>query len=324
MRLPFFDYHAPYAAEEVVKILKEEGPDAHIVAGGTDLYPNMKRRQHPVKTVVSLRHVDELKSHAWNGGLEVGANTTLRELERDTRLKETLPALWTAVESISTPLLRNMGTLGGNVMLDTRCYYINQNYEWRRTINHCLKCGGDTCWTAPGSKKCWAVNSSDTVPVLMAMGATLRLLGPDGAREVACADMYDVEDGREWLRRKPGELLTAIRVPDQGDACSVYLKLRRRGTFDFPVLGVAARIERDGDTVKSADLILNAVGPAPIRCTAAEQALVGSKLDDETIAEAVAQSSKAAKPLDNTDYMPSWRKRMVKVYVKRALEALRP
>ena len=323
MRLPKFAYRAPKTAAEVVKILQEEGPSAHVVAGGTDLYPNMKRRQHEPKTVVSLRHVDELRGAWWNGGLKIGPNTTLRALEHDDRLKQTLPALWTAIESISTPLLRNMGTIGGNVMLDTRCLYLNQNYEWRRTINHCLKCGGDTCWTAPGGSDCWAVNSSDSVPVLIAMGARFTLLGPDGEREIPAEAMYAITDGREWLTRRPGELLTGITVPNQGNARGVYLKMRRRNTFDFPVLGVAARIEFEGTKVKSADLLLNAVGPAPVRCKESEQALIGHELEADTIAEAVALSTRAAKPLDNTDHMPSWRKKMVRVFVKRALEQLR-
>ncbi len=322
MRLPKFRYRAPRTAEEVVAILRGEGPAAQIVAGGTDLYPNMKRRQVEPKTVVSLRHVEGLRGVSMNGDVRIGANMTLRALERDAGIRERLPALWTAVESISTPLLRNMGTIGGNVCLDTRCFYLNQNYEWRRTINHCLKCSGDTCWTAPGGTKCWAVNSSDTVPVLIAMGAKLHLSGPDGERVLDAADMFDIEDGREWLTRRPDELLTAIVVPDQGGAKSSYRKLRRRGTFDFPVLGVAARIEQDGGTVTKADIILNAVGPAPLRCTEAEQALAGGPLDADTIAAAADLAPRAARPLDNTDHMPSWRKKMISVFVRRALEEL--
>jgi len=158
---------------------------------------------------------------------------------------------------------------------------------------------------------------------MMALDARYRLLGPDGVREISAADMYDVTDGRDWLRRKPGELMTGILIPNQGNARSVYLKLRRRGTFDFPVLGVAARIEEDGGVITRAALILNAVGPAPVRCRESEAALVGQKLNDETIAAAVALAPKTAKPLDNTDHMPSWRKKMVSVYARRALEALK-
>ena len=325
MRLPTFTYHAPRNAAEVVKILGTEGPAAQIVAGGTDLYPNMKRRQREPKTVVSLRRIAGLKNILWedDGTLHLGANTTLREIERDARIKGQLPGLWQSVVSISTPVLRNMGTIGGNACLDTRCFYLNQNYEWRRTINHCLKCGGDTCWTAPGSETCWAVNSADTVPVLIALGAKLRLLGLEGEREIDAADMYAVTDGREWLTRKPDELLTEIVIPPQGAARSSYLKLRRRDSFDFPVLGVAANVECEKGKVTRASIVLNAVGPAPVICEAAANALIGYELKDETIHEAMLLAPKAAKPLDNTDHMPSYCKKMIKVFVKRALEAVR-
>ncbi|MHC4338639.1 MAG: FAD binding domain-containing protein [Planctomycetota bacterium] len=325
MRLPPFTYRAPESSEEVVQILAGEGPAAQVVAGGTDLFPNMKRRQHLPRTVISLRHVDALKGIEWreDGSVWIGAGETLRALERDERLKQRLPALWDAVVSISTPILRNMGTIGGNLCLDTRCYYLNQNFEWRRAINHCLKCGGDTCWTAPGSEKCWAVNSSDGVPVMIAMGAKFALLGPDGEREVSAAEMYDIGDGREWLTRRPGELMTSIEIPAQKGAKSVYLKLRRREAFDFPVLGVAVRMEKKKGRVEHSAIVLNAVGPAPVRCSAAEIVLKGTKLSDETIHEATLQALRTAKPLDNTDHMPSWRRKMVRVYVRRALEALR-
>ena len=154
------------------------------------------------------------------------------------------------------------------------------------------------------------------------LGARFRLLGPDGAREIDAADMYTVHDGREWLTRRPDELLTDIVIPPQGTAKSTYVKLRRRAAFDFPVLSVAARVVGNGK-VERADLVLNALGPAPIRCPAAEAALVGDRLTDESIAEAADLAPRAARPLDNTDYMPSWRKKMIRVHVQRALEALR-
>ncbi len=323
MRLPTFAYRAPKSVAEVTKILREEGPQATIVAGGTDLFPNMKRRQVEPKTVVSMVNLDSLRGIEWrsDGTLRIGPMETLRALERDERIKAELPALWQAVMSISTPILRNQGTIGGNLNLDTRCFYLNQNYEWRRTINHCLKCTGDTCWTAPGADKCWAVNSSDGVPAMIALGARFVLAGPDGTREVAAADLYNVTDGREWLTRRPDEIMTDILVPPQNGARSVYLKLRKRDSFDFPVLGVAARVQGNG-TVDAADIILNAVGPAPIRCVESEQALIGYALKDETIDEAKALATRAAKPLDNTDLMPSYRKKMIRVFVGRALQAL--
>jgi 4-hydroxybenzoyl-CoA reductase subunit beta len=325
MRLPPFRYHAPETAAGIAAILRGEGPSAAVVAGGTDIYPNMKRRNQVPKTLVSLRNATSLRGIEWrrDGGLRIGPGESLRSLERDASVRARLPALHEAIESISTPVLRNMGTIGGNLCLDTRCNYYDQNEEWRRAIRNCLKCGGDTCWTAPGGDACWAVNSSDSVPVLMALGASVRLLSADGEREITARDLYAVTDGREWLTRKPDEVMTDIYIPPQGTARSVYRKLRRRAAFDFPVLGVAARVDLDGKAVRRADIVLNAVGPAPLRCHDAEKALLGRPLDDESIARAADLAGAAAKPLDNTDTMPSYRKRMIPVFVRRALAALK-
>jgi len=325
MRLPRFSYSSPDTPREVVSILAQEGPAAKVVAGGTDLYPNMKRRQVEPAHVVSLRRVQALRGIDWqsDGALRIGPGETLRSIERDSRLKAELPALAAAVESISTPLLRNMGTIGGNLCLDTRCTYVNQSLEWRRAIHNCLKCKGDTCWTAPGSTKCWAVNSSDCVPVMIALGARYTLLGPYGEREIEAEEFYNVDDGREWLTLRPGELLTSILIPPQQGAKSAYLKLRRRGTFDFPVLGVAVRVAEEAGHVARADILLNAVGPAPVRCTEAENALRGAPLEDEQIEAAADLARKRAKPLQNTDFLANWRKKMVPVFVRRALDTLR-
>lgn len=322
MRLPPFRYFAPKSAADVARILDGEGPDAMIVAGGTDLYPNMKRRIQTPGTLVSLRHVAELKGVTANGSVGIGAGQTLRALERDESLKARLPALWTAVQSISTPLLRNMGTIGGNVCLDTRCNYYNQSWEWRRAINFCMKCEGDTCWVAPSSPTCWAVNSSDTVPVLLALDARVTLVSVAGERELPIAALFGI-DGIEYLTKRKDELLTRIDIPDQGAARSVYRKVRRRGSFDFPVAAVAARVELDGDVVKQASIVLNAVGPAPVVCEDAAAVIVGQRLTDDLIDEAAALAGRKAKPLDNTDQVSMWRKKVVRVEVKRALLSLR-
>ena len=322
MRLPPFRYFAPTSAVEVARILAGEGPDAQVVAGGTDLYPNMKRRIQTPGTLVSLRHVSELKGVAANGSVTLGAGETLRALERNELLKACLPALWTAVQSISTPLLRNMGTIGGNVCLDTRCNYYNQSWEWRRAIDFCKKCDGETCWVAPSSPICWAVNSSDSVPVLVALDARVTLLSASGERELPIVEFFG-SDGIDYLTKRPDELLTKIDIPDQGEARSVYRKVRRRGSFDFPVAGVAARLSFDGDVVKDATIVLNAVGPQPVVCEDAVAKIVGQRLTDDLIDEAAAVAGRSAKPLDNTDHVSMWRKKVVRVEVKRALHSLR-
>ena len=323
MRLPPFRWHAPKDLAEVVRILAGEGPAARVVAGGTDLFPNMKRRHQKASTLVGLAGVEGFSgvTSTPEGDVVIGAGTTLRALERDAAAARLAPALVEAVATISTPVLRNMGTIGGNVCLDTRCNYYNQTWEWRRAIDFCMKCDGTTCWVAPSSPRCWAVNSSDGVPALIALGARARLVGPDGEREVPVGDLFR-DDGIEYLSKRPDEVLASFIVPAQGDAVSTYRKVRRRGAFDFPVAGVAVRLRRDGDRVAEVAIVVNGVGSSPIRCTAAEELLVGEVPDADRIAAAAAAAWKPARPLDNTDHEHSWRKRMVRVETKRALEAL--
>ena len=325
MRLPPFRYSAPGTAREAARILAGEGPDAMPVAGGTDLYPNMKRRHQTPRTVVSLHRVAGLRGidGAPETGIRIGAATSLAEIVRDETIRAAHPAVWKAVRSISTPALRNMGTIGGNLCLDTRCNYYDQSEEWRRSIHYCLKCNGDTCWVAPSSARCLAVQSSDSAPVMVALGAKIRLLGPDGERTIDAAELYG-EDGIAYLAKRRDELLLDVTLPATNGWSATYWKLRRRGAFDFPVLGVAAWVARDGaGVVTDARLVLGAVESFPIRVTAAEAKLVGTKLDDTAITAAAKLASKVARPFDNTDYEVRWRKAMAEKYVRGALTELR-
>jgi 4-hydroxybenzoyl-CoA reductase subunit beta len=324
MRLPPFRYVAPSTIEEAANVLSAEGTSARLVAGGTDLWPNMKRRQDKPLTIVAVARIPALQGATWaeDGSLTMGAATTLRALERDPRLAGDLPALDTAVRSISTPLLRNMGTIGGNVCLDTRCNYLDQTWEWRRTVDFCMKCEGEICWTAPGSDRCWAVCSSDSVPVLVALGARIELVSTAGAREIPIAELFR-DDGIDWLTKRPDEVITRITVPAQGSARSAYRKVRRRGAFDFPVAGVAVRLEMKKDVVEDARIVLNGVGSAPFVCEQAAETLRGKTLADEVIAEASRLATKPAKALDNTDHEHAWRRKMIAVETRRALESLR-
>ncbi|HYE66727.1 MAG TPA: FAD binding domain-containing protein, partial [Pyrinomonadaceae bacterium] len=221
-----------------------------------------------------------------------------------------------------TPILRNMGTIGGNLLLDTRCNYYDQNYEWRRGINFCLKKDGDVCWVAPGSSKCWAVQSSDLVPLMVAMGAKVRLASTLGERVVDAAGLYN-NDGIDYLHKRPDELLVDIQLPPVNGWRAVYQKLRRRAAFDFPVLGVAAalNIGEDG-SVLDAKLVLGGVAPAPLEIKEAEEILIGQPLDRERIRAAAEAGYLKARPLDNTDFLMNWRKQMARTYVVRALEEL--
>jgi len=323
MRLPWFDYRAPRSVDEVARILAGEGAGAMLVAGGTDLLPNMKRRHQSPSTLVALRGVADLKSVANGAGLRLGAGLTLNEIVKSPAVRARYTGLWQAAAQVATPQLRNMGTLGGNVCLDTRCTYYNQNHEWREAIDFCLKKDGEICWVATASKRCVAVSSTDTAPALIALDARLRLASLAGEREVAIADLYR-NDGIDYLTRKPDEVLTAVLLPESTGWRSSYWKLRRRGAFDFPVLGVAAaaRLASDG-TVEEARLALGAAASRPFLVDKAGEFLKGKRLTDEVIAEAGTLVASRAKPMDNTDLDLYWRKDVASAFAGYALREVR-
>jgi 4-hydroxybenzoyl-CoA reductase subunit beta len=311
MRLPWFEHRAPKTLDEAARILAGEGTDAMLIAGGTDLLPNMKRRHQAPKVLVSVKNLLKTNGHA------LGAGTTLTEIVR----KSELPAgLRQAAHQVATVHLRNMGTIGGNLCLDTRCNYYNQNYEWRKAIDFCLKKDGDICWVATASKRCVAASSTDCAPALMALGAKVKLVSVAGEREVALEDFYN-NDGIDYLRRRPDEILTEIRVPT--GYRSTYWKLRRRGAFDFPVLGVGAAIRFSGDTVDDARIALGAVASRPFLVEKANAFLKGKKLSDEVIEEASRLVASRAKPMDNTDLDLYWRKDVSGRFATYALRELR-
>jgi 4-hydroxybenzoyl-CoA reductase subunit beta len=323
MRLPPFRYLAPVSVTDAVKLMADHGPEAMLVAGGTDLYPNMKRRQFEPSVLVGLRGVRDLTGvrPAASGGLAIGAGTTLTAVSRHAQVRGRYDALATAAGVVSTPQLRNMGTLGGNVCVDTRCNYYNQSYQWRKAVNFCMKKDGEICLVAPGSSRCWAVSSSDTAPVLWSLGASVRLAGPGGERTIPISALYR-DDGIQYLAKQPGDIVSEIVLPPADGLRSVYLKLRRRGSFDFPVLGVAAAVRMDGETVREACIVLGAVASLPREAGAASALLVGQRLTPELIERAAEAAYRPAKPLDNTDFGHPYRKKMTRVFVARALRRL--
>ncbi len=326
MRLPLFHYYAPESVDEVVRILDGE-ENAMIMAGGTDLLPNMKRRQQQPRSVVGLRRVAALKNTRFNaaaspGGASLGAGLTITEIVEHPEVRSRYPALWQAASLIATPQIRNMGTLGGNLCLDTRCNYYDQNYEWRKAIDFCMKKDGNICWVATGSPKCLAVSSTDTAPALIALGASVRLVSQSSERQVALKDLYR-KDGIDYLSRRPGELLTEVLLEPSIGWQSTYWKLRRRGSFDFPVLSVGAAAKIVGGIVENARIIVGSAASCPLEARDAQSFLRGKNLSDEVIEAAAAQTARLAKPLDNTDFDMGWRKKFTQKLATHALQELR-
>lgn len=338
MRVPTFKYLAPRTITEAAAALRSAGPEGMLLAGGTDLLPNMKRRQQTPKVVIGLRGVQELKASLSkpDGGVTLGAGLTLVEVVKSRLLMSSgtslaYRALTSAAGKVATPHIQAMGTLGGNLCLDTRCNYYDQNYEWRKAISFCKKApDGEarrdvthgTCWVAPSSPRCWAVSSTDTAPTLVALGATVTLVSVDGQRTIPVLQLFK-NDGMDYLAgKRRDEVLSQVHLPALEGWRSTYWKLRRRGSFDFPVLSVAAAVRLGpGGVVLDARVALGAVASCPLEVPT--DALVGKPLSDDAIAAFADKAAGPARPLDNTDYHLSWRKRVVREYVTGALRELR-
>jgi 4-hydroxybenzoyl-CoA reductase subunit beta len=351
IRLPSFRYVAPATLAEASGILRDEGVNAMLLAGGTDLLPNMKRRQQQPKVLVSLRRIAELREQRSDKAQRtLGAFTVLEELAGDRALAEAHAAAFRAAAQVATPLIRTQATLGGNLCLDTRCTYYNQGPDWRRAIDFCMKAPsktlgvyhsgdfvggqkgdvdhdgeerGSICWVAPGSPRCWAISSSDTAPALIALGADVELVSHRGARRIPLADLYH-NDGMAYLTKQSDEILTRVFVPHAAGWRSTYWKLRRRDSFDFPVAAVAAAVRLGtGGVVEEARLVLGAVASRPVLCDTAAAGLVGKPLSDEAMQQAAEQAIRFARPMDNADFQLAWRKTTVKSLVTGALRELR-
>jgi 4-hydroxybenzoyl-CoA reductase subunit beta len=322
MRLPSFRYLAPRSIAEAAAHLAENPAGTMLLAGGTDLLPNMKRRQQTPATIVGLRGIRELRDVVNGDGLKIGAGVTLAHLVEDPRIRESYTGLFQAASQIATPHLRNMGTIGGNLCLDTRCTYYDQNYEWRKAIGFCMKKDGGTCWVATSSPTCLAVSSTDTAPMLHALGASVTLVSSRGTRTLPVAELF-ANDGMRYLTRQPDEVLTTIALPARAGWRSAYWKLRRRGSFDFPVAAAAVAARLDGPDVVDIRIVLGAVASRPLESERAASLLRGKRLTDELIAEAAAAASEIAKPMDNTDFELVWRKSMVRALVADALHEIR-
>ncbi|MYI06382.1 MAG: hypothetical protein F4059_03415 [Gemmatimonadetes bacterium] len=345
LRLPPFHYHRPRTVDEAVSLLHEHGPDAMPIAGGTDLMPNMKHRLFTPAHVVSLNGIEAMRGIEVSGAtLRIGALETLHDISTDPLVRRHFTGLATAAGLVAGPQLRNMGTIGGNVCLDTRCTYYNQTEFWRGALGYCLKKDGDICHVTRVGKKCVAAHSADTPPNLIALGATLALAGPTGTREIAAADFF-ITDGIWNTRRASDEILTEIRIPLMGPVSngrgegrdngrlrpnargvhrrSAYCKLRQRNSIDFPLLSVAVAgdFEHDG-TVAGLTGVVSALGARPRVLAGWDEIALGERLGPRVI-EALAERARAqCRPLDNIIVDTEWRRAMVPVQVRRALAEL--
>ena len=324
MNLPAFEVLRPRTLDAAIEALDHYGENARIVAGGTDLIPSMKQRLFAPRVLVDIKRIQDLDFIRLDpdDGLEIGALTSITKLAESSVLARYFPVLREAARTIASPLLRNMGTLGGNLCLDTRCLYYNQSAFWREAIGGCLKKDGCVCHVAPGGQFCWAVFSGDTAPALLALGARVRLEGPRGLREVPLADFY-VNDGMAWLGKARDEIVAGILVPASSAGWrGIYKKLRIRQSIDYPLAGVAAVMLKDGDgACLEARVALTAANPAPKLVRAAEL-LRGKRYDRALVEEVAHDAIRTGKPLRTSASVPEYRRHMLRVFVRRALEEL--
>ena len=320
LRLPRLDYLRPRSVEEATEFAAQN-PGAMFIAGGTDLVPNLKRRQFDVTSLISLNALPNGRRIEGDAkrGVTIGSGATLDELAHHAVLDGPYRALAQSCGSVSTPQVRYMGTLGGNLLVDPRCNYYNQTYSWRKAVGFCMKKDGDICLVARSSPRCWAVSSSDSAPAALALGAEVTLQGVQGIRRIAAAALYR-DDGIDYTTKAADEIITRVELPaPEGRMTSAYWKLRRRPAFDFPILGVAVAIIWDDGVVREARGALGAVGSHPVDITNFLGPLHGQRPADDLIAEVAQSADKPSRPLDNTDLSHYWRKRMSKVYIERAL-----
>ncbi len=341
LRLPKFQYVGARSLEEAVEVLAEHGPKAMVVAGGTDLYPNMKRRMFTPEVLVGLRGVAELHGLSQlhpelrapiptqrpalgspATALRIGACVSLADVAASSEIRQLFPALAAAASLVSTPQLRNMGTIGGNICLDTRCNYYDQSAFWRKALGYCMKLEGDVCRVALASPRCLATFSADTVPALIGYDAEISLVGPEGQRTVALRDLYQM-DGMSWIKMQPGEILVDVGVPDPEGLRATYSKLRDRGSFDFPLAGVFVGVRTDAaGLVDRARIVLTGVYSMPVELTEAQNVLLNNKLEPDVIQAAAEAAYVGARPVDNTGGTIIQRRRTIRVFVRRALEEL--
>jgi 4-hydroxybenzoyl-CoA reductase subunit beta len=324
MSLPSFKLLRPRTIQEAVGLLAKHGNGLQVLAGGTDLLPSMKQRLFSPPYLMDIRGIDEISGiHEQSGaGVEIGALTPLSVIEDSDFIRRKYRVLHEAAKTVASPILRNMGTLGGNICLDTRCVWYNQSLQWRRSCGFCIKKDGDLCHVAPGGKRCWAAFSGDTPPALLCLGAELEIAGPKSFRRVLLKDFY-TNLGEARMKLDPHEMITRIFLPEASASWKgSYMKLRVRGSIDYPLAGVAVAVKQDGGPIEAARVAVTAVNPAPLLVTAAEHALVGKRVDPHVAAVVGELAAKTAKPLTTSALTPEYRREVIKVYAKRAVLAV--
>lgn len=324
MSLPAFKLLRPRTTAEAVALLAQHAGNIRILAGGTDLLPSMQQKLFAPEYLLDIRRVRALcgirpQPH---GGVELGALTPLTDIEHSDVLRQHYPVLPEAAKTVASPVLRNMGTIGGNICLDTRCLWYNQSLQWRKSCAFCIKKDGDLCHVAPGGTRCWAAFSGDTPAALLCLDAEIEIASTSGLRCVKLADFY-TGIGDDYRRLRPDELLTRVFLPASSAGYrGAYRKLRIRGSIDYPLAGVAVALKRSNGHIEDVRVGLTAVNPAPALVSGVTQLLAGRRMTEERAEAAGVLAAQTAKPLTTSALTPEYRREMIRVFTKQAIVSL--
>jgi len=311
----------PRISPDALGLLSEHRAEVRILAGGTDLLPSMRQRLFEPQYVMDLRLLSDLKGiRETEHGVEIGALTTLREIEGSKLLQRDYPVLVEAAKTVASPLIRNMSTIGGNICLDTRCLWYNQSLAWRKSCGFCIKKDGDLCHVAPGGAKCWATFSGDTPPALLCLDAQIEIASASSTRRIPLRDFYTGE-GDAYRNLQPEELVTRVFLPRASAGYrGAYRKLRVRGSIDYPLAGVAVALKKTNGHIEDLRIGLTAVNPAPILVN------VGSLKEEvfgKELAEAAGElAARTAKPLTTSALTPEYRREMIRVFTAKTVLAI--
>ncbi len=326
-----FELIRPRSVAEALAARKAH-PASRLIGGGTDILVNIRRGIEKPPVLIETNNIAELKTIAASGGeISVGASVTLADLAGHADVQRLYPAIAQAAESIAGPSQRNMGTVGGNLCLDTRCIYYNQSEWWRGANDHCLKTDlGEICHVAPKSKGvCFATFSGDLAPAFLLFGGEIDLLGPGGQRTVALKEFYigharqdgSTGDGRNFLAIQPGEIVLRVRGRTVPRLVSAYDKIRIRRSIEYPVAGIAAALKRDGGTLADLRIAVTGTNPRPVLIDGTA-ALCGKPLTELALAALDDLCRDQLMSMKTTFTPGTYRRRVATVMAKRLVKRL--
>ena len=324
MRTPSFDYERPKTIQAACGLLRDGGSEAHPIAGGTELVLAVRNRQKPARLLVDLGSIGGLNliRYSPETGLRIGPMATLRHLSEHPDVRQHYPMLVQAATSAGSPQIQAMGTIGGNLCQDTCCQYFNRSAGARRTFEPCHKLGGNVCHVVPGASECWATYAGDLAPALIALGATIRITQPDGERDIPASEFF-TGDGARPRDLRHGDVVSSIEVPPVNGAGQAYVKLRLRGTLDYPIVAVAARVNMEDGNCRSMRVVLTGVDRRPVEVEEAKQ-VQGTPLSTEVIRDVAKAAHNRAHPMKTVCELPaSYRRQMVDVFVESAVSQAR-